>query len=191
MFALAYGIVRWQTSERFETVNERLRLKDDELAKYKRGTNTETPDEAKRLVEDLEQRLRASDPTVLDEAQVENFKSAISATPGYVVFHRDLGASGMDRLAGQLQRAFRSAGWKLGEGMSMGFHDEDRVYPQGGIELSAYSEGESVASFKMVKRAFVEAGIAHNSVLHPGQMPKSESSSDGDWIEVRITQPAE
>ena len=152
---MMYGIVRLQFTDRLSSLNERLKLKDDRIFEYKRSTGADTPDQARRLISELEKRLEALEPRKLEESQIETLTEKLRQISGFVGLYRDASAANAVLVTTQIQEAFSKSKWKIASGsvLGLGFH------PPTGILITTRTGEALVGDAKLVVEAFELAEI--------------------------------
>ncbi|MEX3009018.1 hypothetical protein ABVT35_11110 [Hoeflea sp. TYP-13] len=179
----AYGICRLQFSDRIGTLNERIALKDDTIAQYKDNTGADSPDDARRMIAELEKRLEALEPRALSLQEIEILERELSASAGFVLLARDMVSADSVKLTSQLERSFRKCKWSLNTAVvaGLGFH------PPTGVLITTRIGNELSGDAAVVVRAFNEAGIKFD--LKKEDQPPPEEKKFKHSVEVLVTNP--
>ncbi len=119
------GIIIWVAVRaiylsEIRSLEARLKLRDDEIADYKRKLNVGSPDEAKDRIDRLEREVSLLHGRHVTKAQAEAIRREASAANGRIRIMSDPSASDSGTYVGQLQDAFKDAGWSVEGGQIMG-----------------------------------------------------------------------
>lgn len=110
---IAVGVIIWAIQEMMHgtvrrQLEERLKLRDDQIANYKDQLSGATPEEARARIDQLEARVRGRRLTL---EQKEKIAAAAAAQKGQCDFQAVLGCIDGVRFAYDLSNAFDAAGW--------------------------------------------------------------------------------
>ena len=174
-----WAAVNHLKANQLENLKSRLALRDDEIADYRRKLEGASPDEAKARMDMLEHEIARLKPRELSNEDIAAITLAASTSPGAVAIVYDMAYSAGQRMAGQMQRAFAAAGWRVSNGMVGG----PTHLPPEGISIALRPEAERTTAERALINAFRSAGLAFAvSACQP------HSHREGQ-IEVVLTQP--
>lgn len=168
-------------ANRIESLEERIRLRDDEIADYKRQLDGASPDEAKARIDALEERLNrhaaVTSPRIVTQAQGEAAIGFLRRCSGSeIMLTRDGTVADAAQLSGALQTIFAAAGWKTGWSMSVGL-----TLPVGkGLWLRVRDPQRLSPAQSVVKDALQAAGLDFEIQGGP------PLGLDGDRIDAEI-----
>lgn len=111
--AFGYAGARWRYAGKIETLEERLKLKDDTAAEYKRKLDGATPDEAKGRLDALEHLVDHLKPRELTDHQMTVLRQFLASTPGAVQVGFAMGEPTCQEYAGKIAGLYREAGWRV------------------------------------------------------------------------------
>jgi hypothetical protein len=126
-----FAFMNWWHGGTITTLEQRLKLKEDQLEDYKNKLDGRTPDEAKARLDALETRLSNIEPRRLNDTQINELSLAVSKIKGQIAIAHDMAAPESRHLAGALVRAFGNGGWKVETPQVAGISNA----PSGGIAL--------------------------------------------------------
>ncbi len=93
------------------SLENRIKLKDDQIADYREKLSGATPDEAKKRIDALELQLKALSPRRLSVEQRQKVMSSLKGVRGSVSITQDMAAADAKPLSADLAVAFQAAGW--------------------------------------------------------------------------------
>lgn len=104
-----------------DTQKARVQLKDDEIARFQRNLNVTTPDEAKKRLDDLEQRLSGyTPPRRLTADQKEKMLAALRHTAETIEIKADAGTPDGESYSDEFVEVLTLAGWRVQRGIVLG-----------------------------------------------------------------------
>lgn len=106
-------VVNWFYRGRLDTLDSRLKLKDDLLIDYQRKLSGATPDEAKAQLDKLQSQLNALMPRQLTPDQMRGLGDAAGRLKASVYLQYDLSCSDGAHYREQLAEIFDKAGWQV------------------------------------------------------------------------------
>lgn len=116
-----YAFVRHQLGDRISALEERIKLKDDQLCEYRDKLNGASPDEVKARIDGLEGRLQELReefaPRSLDQNQKTAIHEKASLAAGQVTVVYDMACADGSAFATSIQQALKDAGWQVSNGM--------------------------------------------------------------------------
>jgi hypothetical protein len=118
--AVVWIAARLYYAGRIESLDHRLKLKDDQLADYRNKLSGASPDEAKARLDALENQVRALSPRRLTADQREQLRSRLAQGTGAVHVVEDMACPDVRKYAGDFAWAFEAAGWLASKSMVMG-----------------------------------------------------------------------
>ena len=166
-------------ANQLEKLESRLALQDDEIADYKRKLEGASPDEAKARMGMLEREIAHLKARELSNENIAAITVAASVAPGAVAIVYDMAYGAGQRMAGQMQRAFVAAGWRVSNGMVGG----PAHLPPEGISIALRPEAERTAAEQALVSAFRSAGLPFAVSAYRAHPHREEQ------IEVVLTQP--
>lgn len=108
-------------ANQFSDLEGRLKLRDDEIADYKRKLGGATPDEAKARIDALEAQITKLQPRRLSLQQEATIVQALAETTGTLSVLQHVGPADSAKFADDIGRAFQKAGWQVqGSAVMMG-----------------------------------------------------------------------
>jgi hypothetical protein len=120
--AAGWGFGRFMYGQRIEllkeqstTLQERLRLRDDELASARANLEAAKakPDEAAKIIDDLRLRLESIQPYLISKEGEQRMLATLRQHPSKVRICVVLGSTDADPLYRQVVACFRAAAWTL------------------------------------------------------------------------------
>ncbi len=181
--AVIYSLCRRQFSDRIGLLKDHISFKDGIIAEYKRNTGAQSPDEARRIIAELEKRLDAIDPRTLRPKQIEILERELSQTTGKVTLVRDIISPETDNIAAQLVRAFKKCNWLIETHLTAGTGLPSAT----GVEITVPRDVELSGDLALVVHAFKQAGIRFDLSESDQQQQHAEVPSGTD-VEIRIMQ---
>lgn len=109
---LLYWIFRARYQDRLDTLEQRLKLRDDQISQFQSKVGSTSPDEVKARIDALEARVHAIAPRRATEAQKASIKADIASAPGIAQFRYDSGGGDSKSFGEELREVFRGAGWR-------------------------------------------------------------------------------
>lgn len=150
-----WWLFQWRTSDRIESLEGRIKLRDDQVANYKAKLSGATPDEAKARLDALERQVMALAPRRLTDDQRRKLKKALTGVRGTIEIAHDVAAADARRLAADFTTVFQEANWTIVSASVMGIG----AHPLTGIALQV-ADTVSLSPLELhLKRAFEEAEI--------------------------------
>lgn len=113
--ALAYFAARWRFSARIEHLDERVKLRDDQIADYKRKLDGATPDEARARLDALEKLVGHLKPRELTASQRATLVAHLSRVTGKASLEYTYGDRPSQDYCNLLAAVFREAGWNVSD----------------------------------------------------------------------------
>lgn len=153
------------------SLNDRLKLKDDQIADYKEKLNGATPDEAKKRIEALEIQLKALSPRRLSEKDKRIIIDAVKGTRGIISITQDMAAPDAKGMSADLAYAFQSAGWGVELPMVMGPSN----VPPSGLGLRVRDPNNLRPLEQSVRSALQAAGVSFDIQAGLRASPKRPS----------------
>lgn len=120
---LIWTVVRWSKAKEISDLESRLKLRDDEIADYKRKLDGATPDEAHHQIEELRAAIRRLDGPKLTADQAGALAMAAARAPGNLEINCDVGFVQGRAYARALGEAFSAPGWQVYIGNVGGVED--------------------------------------------------------------------
>lgn len=115
-----WKVVVWRNAGPLELMEQRLKLRDDEIADYKRKLGGASPDQAKGRLEALEATVRALAPQRITAEVRQKMVPILRAQQGSLIeVTHDVTASGMKPLFDDLVGVLKQAGWRVDEAIAM------------------------------------------------------------------------
>lgn len=174
-------VVNRLKAEQIASLEGRLKLRDDEIADYKRKLSGATPDEAKNRIEVLEREVASLRPRVLSNDQIDAIANEAQIAPGNVSIIYDMAYPDGPRIAQQLISAFKRAGW----GASNGIVGGPGHMPDEGLTVHLHSIAERTASEHALIKALRAADLPFS------EMSKTSQDTAAKIIEVVVTRPSD
>lgn len=162
---LGYVGARWRYAGRVETLEERLKLKEDTAADYKRKLDGATPDEARARMDALEARLDVMGARRLLISQRRTMVDVLKAPDDGITVQITYDRATVDgrSFATELAEAFREAGWVTS------LDSVDATWrPLSGIAVRV-REGQPTLEQGWAAEAFLKAGLEYE--VAPGETP--------------------
>ncbi|WP_132250237.1 hypothetical protein [Methylobacterium segetis] len=106
-----WTVINWSYSSRMESLEGRLKLKDDQIADYKEKLSGATPLEAKQRIDALEYQIKALSPRRISSDQKQIIINNLAGIKSIVSIAQDMAAPDAKQLSADLAAAFRGAGW--------------------------------------------------------------------------------
>lgn len=153
---MMYFIVRHQFSDRIESLEGRVKLRDDRIADYEAKLKGATPEQAASLIANMETRLAALEPRQLAKDKLASLRNALAVEPSSVMLALDMAAHDSKRLHDQLQTAFADAGWTVQSASVMGIGNPPRT---GLAVIAADTEAPEVTT---IVAALEKAGLLYD-----------------------------
>lgn len=182
VFGVAWAVINHLKANRIETLEARLKLRDDEISDYKRKLSGATPDEAKARIDSLEGRLNQLMPRRITAEQREQICAALSSAPGNAEIGSDMACADAPAVSAGLTSAFQAAGWEVSRPSFMGL----AVPPMSGLGLRVADPANLSEKESAVIKALRIAGLSVD--VQPGKsirhMHDQRPSAD---IELVIT----
>lgn len=172
---VGFLITNYLNKIKVESLNERIKLKDDKLKEFEEKLNGATPDAAQSRILDLEKRLLAVEPNKLSDKQTDLLTKILSKSPAKVSIVKDGTGSKHLAIVKQIEKVFRNAGWQSTSGMALGISSP----PKTGISISTAND-EQISNF--VFEAFAAANIEFDKSA-------ARTNRTADEIEILITDP--
>ena len=163
IFSGCWAITRLAKAHQVENLESRLKLRDDEIADYKRKLAGASPEEAAQRIEALEQDVRRLRQAELSDQQLSTISDTIRGSAGSVLIIKDLAYSGGIRLFRQLQQAFAQAGWQVNVGSS----DGGDFRPREGLAVALWPEDQRGETERKLLHALSEAALSFEISPHP------------------------
>ena len=176
IFGLAYSVARWRYTGSIETLESRIKLRDDQVAEYKQKLSGATPDEAKARLDALEKQISALVPRRLSMEQKNTIRKRINQRTGVIVIMHDLAAVDAKGYAIDFINVFREAGWIVSNPTVMGIGR----HPNTGIALSVVDENKLRPSEIEFRSTLEAAGIVFD--IHSG-LPSAHVSGQQNQIQ--------
>ena len=179
---LAWAWGRFQAKDKIDSLDARLKLRDDEIADYRRKLDGQSPDEAHAQIEELRAKIEEFAAYGLSKDAQQRFKDALAGVSGPVNVYRDTDASDADRLYRQVVSIFRGAGWTVDSHTIWGMKNA----PDCGVSLVSWDKTDAGLTDR-VRAALDVAGLDVQEVNNPERWgDKSDvtvvfSSRDPDW----------
>ena len=111
-----FGAERFARS-RYE---DRIKLRDDQIADWKRKTEGNTPDDARARLDALEGQVREILPRRLTPEQRGKLSEALARRTGKVSVCLDMGVAEARQFSQEIALAFKNAGWDVQQPQVMG-----------------------------------------------------------------------
>ncbi len=171
---------RFMFGERVETLKSRIADRDEKIADYKAKLDGASPDEAAKLIADLERRLAAIEPKSLTGSEYNRLKAALQTVRGAVSIQHDGTSSASKKLHSQIATAFIEAGWMVEMPMVMGISNP----PLSGIGITPRPGAKNL---EIILQAFRSAGIQFDE---KPPLPFAPPWSKGEDADILVTTPA-
>lgn len=143
-------------SGRIASLEDRIKLKDDQLADYKNKLSGATPDEAKARLDALEQQVRTLSPRRLSDRQRRTISDLIGVVgPGRIMISQDMGCSDARTYSLDFKAAFEAAGWIVDLSQFMG----NRRSSPHGLGFIVHDMNRLDAKQSAIRRALLAASI--------------------------------
>jgi hypothetical protein len=127
IFGLVWAAVSWSFQSRFDgqssaisSLENRVKLKDDQIGEYKEKLSGATPEEAKKRIDALELQIKALSPRRVSLEQRQHITDALRGMKGNISIVQDMAAADAKPLTADLASAFQAAGWGVSLPMIMG-----------------------------------------------------------------------
>ena len=154
-----------------ESLNERIRLRDDQIAQFREKIGTASPDEIKARIDQLEAQVQGLVPPRLRMEQKDTLTNLLRRQTGNCVICHDVAAAAMRPFAGDIIKCFRDAGWTITTPVVVG----PGMQPPHGVGIRVPDANNLTALQDMVLKAFqaiqidfdLESGQAHPMHLGP------------------------
>ena len=159
---LALGAAALLYSYRLDSLNERLRLKDDQLADYKTKLAGATPEEAKARLQALEDQVQRLSPRHLTAEQQAQIARIVTPLKGRAMISADAAVSDARMYANSFASAFTSGGWIVSTPLVMGVG----LPPKTGLAVRVRDAASLTALQRLVEAALDEAHVPYD--LQPG-----------------------
>lgn len=156
IIAAVWAIVTHLKANTVETLESRLKLRDDEIADYKRKLSGASPDEARSRIDALELSVSLLMPRRLSADQVEAFTAAARMCAGVATINYDMAYASGSGLSQQLTKALSDADWEVRNGIVGG----PSFRPAEGVNIHLSPEPERSPAERSLVCAFQAAGIA-------------------------------
>lgn len=111
-----YAAARWRYAGKTEHLEERIKLRDDEISDYKRKLGGATPDEAQARIEALEALVAPLKPHSLLEDQRTTLLVRLRQSPGKARIEFTVGDLPSREFSDVLAGIFSEAGWEVVRG---------------------------------------------------------------------------
>jgi hypothetical protein len=135
-------------------MEERLRLRDDQISQLKEKVGTESPDEIKARIDRLEAQVKALNPRHLSSTQRSKLTDMLKNSRGHVEISYDESSPDTRSFAGEIIVAFQNAGWEArmsllmvprepaASGVGIRVEDPSALTPRQSLILEALRAGE-------------------------------------------------
>ena len=170
-------VVKHLKANQIENLESRLKLRDDEIADYKRKLEGATPDEAADRIDRLERELAAIKPRGVSPEQVDIIAAALKGIGGSVSLRQDMAYADGRNITSGLQRAFEQAGWNVYPSMVLGIG----VDVPSGIGIGINDAAQIDPPHRAICLAFDAAGIKYDCDFDPRW--------DRDCVQIQVTAP--
>lgn len=181
--ALCFAAMKLFDSGRKAALEERLRLKDDQLNDYKEKLAGASPEEARQRIAALEQRLDSLEPRALTEQQIRDMHEILSRVSGHVLIAQDMLSAEATTLQGQLDAIFRRARWEVGNAMVAGVGNP----PSSGIAVTTRTGASLTPAAQAVVDAFDKIGLKYD--FRREAVAPEDIASRGE-VEILLTKQA-
>mgnify|MGYP003667128538 CR=1 FL=1 len=165
-------IVNHLKSNQIESLEARLKLRDDEIADYRRQLDGASPDEAKARIDILEAKLHTLMPRRISADKREKIRRALSGIRSVISIGSDMACADAPALNSDLSAAFRNAEWQIENPSFMGLSNA----PSSGIGVRCLDPANptdaEAAVIKALKMAEIEFDVQPGrDVARHGSMP--------------------
>ncbi len=164
-----------------QSLEGRIKLKDDQINDYKSKLDGATPEEARKRLDELELKLVSLLPRRLTTEQKLKIGEIISELNGSIMIARDGSCHDAAALANDIAEAFRSAKWRVSLPLVMGINTP----PTSGIGLLVSDQTNLSHSETLVKLALESARIEFNIQSDNKMMPSDLIQRE--TVEIIIT----
>jgi hypothetical protein len=179
-----WKVLAWRNAGPIEVLEQRIKLRDDEISDYKRKLDGASPDEAKARLDALEATVRAIAPRRISADVRHRITPILSgAIGGYIELLTDMAAPTIVPLADDLARILAQSGWDVSR---MGVVGVGKP-PDSGIELTVPDPNALTAPQAALVSALQEAGLGLD--LRQGLMPHHERGARKPDAVILITNP--
>jgi hypothetical protein len=177
-----WAVANHLKANRIESLEGRLKLRDDEINDYKRKLSGATPDEAKARIDGLETRLNQLMPRRVTAEQREHIRAALVDRPGSAEIGSDMACADAPAFSAGLIAAFQAAGWRVSNPSFMGLAGP----PMSGLGLRV----ADAANLSSHERAVASAlrGVGLSVDVQPGKAARhAHDQRPGADIELVVT----
>lgn len=159
------------------SLQEVIRLKDQQIDDYKARLQKASPDDAEKKIGGTMPAIRALAPRNITPDQRERMDIALRGTSGSILISHDVGTPDASRFADQIGDPFSVAGWQIVRAVAMGF---ESFLPSTGVGVIVAS-GFPTDAEKAALRALDSGRIEYDIIQRP---PDRQGRAD---VEIIIT----
>jgi hypothetical protein len=176
---LVWAAMEFRYRSVIDSLNERIRLRDDQIAQVREKVGTASPDEIRARIDQLEAQVRGLAPPRLTEDQKQRLSGMLRNHQGKCAIAHDVAAAPMRGLLADLIGSFRDAGWAITTPVVMG----PGMHPSHGIGIKVSDANNLTAVQDGVLNAFRAAKIEfdlESGAPFPMRMPGEDKEFMSD-----------